>query len=99
MRLDRRGLTSGSIAVLVLQVLVYVGSEGLRWFHAALAPYLLGTLLAVFAVVYRYVVWLRRPPTALLNQRGWEAFRRPGRHRLTAPVVGDLHPAFGRGLD
>jgi hypothetical protein len=35
----------------------------------------LGTLLAVFAVVYRYVVWLRRPPTALLNQRGWEAFR------------------------
>jgi hypothetical protein len=39
----------------------------------------LGTLLAVFAVVYRYVVWLRRPPTALLNRRGWEAFRRSGR--------------------
>jgi hypothetical protein len=59
MRLDRRGLTSGSIAVLVPLVLVYVGSEGLRWFDAALAPYLLGTLLAVFAVVYRYVVSLR----------------------------------------
>ncbi|MFP4074034.1 MAG: MFS transporter, partial [Actinomycetota bacterium] len=79
MRLDRRGLTTGTVAVCILLVVVYVGSEGLRWFDAALAPYLLGTLLAVFAVVYRYVVWLRRPPTALLNKRGWEAFRRRGR--------------------
>lgn len=78
MRLDRRGLTTGAAAVLILLVVVYLGSEGLRWFDAALAPYLFGTLLAVFAVVYRYVVWLRRPPTALLNKRGWEAFRRPG---------------------
>jgi len=51
----------------------------LRWFDAALVGYLFGTLFAVFAVVYRYLVWLRRPPTARLNQRGWEAFRRPGR--------------------
>ena len=72
-------MTTGAIAVLLLLVVVYIGSEGLRWFDAALAPYLFGTLLAVFAVAYRYVVWLRRPPTALLNQRGWEAFRRPGR--------------------
>jgi hypothetical protein len=79
MRLDRRGVTTGTIAVLLLLVVVYIGSEGLRWFDAALAPYLFGTLLAVFAIAYRYVVWLRRPPTALLNQRGWEAFRRPGR--------------------
>jgi hypothetical protein len=79
MRLDRRGVTTGTTAVLLLLVVVYIGSEGLRWFDAALAPYLFGTLLAVFAVVYRYVVWLRRPPTALLNQRGWEAFRRSGR--------------------
>ncbi len=62
----------------MLLVLVYIGSEGLRWFDAALVPYLFGTLLAVFAVIYRYVVWLRRPPTALLNQRGWEAFRSKG---------------------
>jgi hypothetical protein len=39
-----------------LLVLVYIGSEGLRWFDAALAPYLFGTLLAVFATVYRYTV-------------------------------------------
>lgn len=79
MRLHRRGLASGTIAVLVLLVLVYIGSEGLRWFDAALAPYLFGTLLAAFAVVYRYVVWLERPPTAMLNKRGWEAFRKRGR--------------------
>ena len=79
MKLDRRGLTSGTVAVLILLVLVYIGSEGMRWFDAALAPYLFGTLLAAFAVVYRYVVWLRRPPTALLNRRGWEAFRQPGK--------------------
>ena len=78
-RLDRRGIASGSVAVVVLLILVYIGSEGLRWFDAALVPYLFGTLLAAFAVVYRYVVWLRRPPTALLNQRGWEAFRRSGK--------------------
>lgn len=69
----------GAIAVLALLVLVYVGSEGLRWFDAALAPYLFGTLLAVFATVYRYTVWLRRPPTARLNRRGWEALRASGK--------------------
>lgn len=79
MRLDRRGVTSGAVSVAVLLVLVYVGSEGMRWFDAALAPYLFGTVLALFAIVYRYVVWLHRPPTALLNKRGWEAFRREGK--------------------
>lgn len=88
--LDRRGVSSGTITVLALLVLVYVGSEGFRWFDAALAPYLFGTLLAVFATVYRYVVWLRRPPTALLNQRGWEAFRRRGRFARNLPALGGM---------
>ena len=77
--LDRRGIAAGSAAVAVLLAAVWIGSEGLRWFDAALAPYLFGTLLAVFATVYRYVVWLRRPPTALLNRRGWEALRSRGK--------------------
>ena len=74
-RLDGRGIGGGAIAVIALLALVYIGSEGLRWFDAALAPYLFGTLLAAFATVYRYTVWLRRPPTARLNRRGWEALR------------------------
>jgi uncharacterized membrane protein YfcA len=78
LRLDRKGVSLGVVAVVVLLVGVYLGSGTLRWFDAALAPYLFGTLLAVFAIVYRYVVWLRRPPTARLNQRGWEALKAAG---------------------
>ena len=59
--LDRKGVLTGAALVVVLLVLVYIGSEGLRWFDAALAGYLVGTLLAVFAVAYRYVVWIERP--------------------------------------
>lgn len=77
--LDRRGVVAGASLVAVLLVLVYVGSEGLRWFDAALAGYLMGTLLAVFAVAYRYVVWVDRPPTRALRARGWQAFWGGGR--------------------
>ncbi len=72
--LDRRGVVVGLTLVAVLLVLVYVGSGGLRWFDSALAGYLMGTLLATFAVAYRYVVWVDRPPTRRLRARGWEAF-------------------------
>lgn len=72
--LDRHGVVVGVAFVAVLLVLVYVGSESLRWFDAALAGYLVGTLLAVFAVAYRYVVWVERPPTRTLRARGWQAF-------------------------
>ena len=85
--LDRRGLVWGALAVAVALVLGALGSGGLRWFDAALAGYLLGTLFAIFATVYRYSVWLQRPPTARLNRRGWEAFRGGGVRNL-ARLVG-----------
>lgn len=90
LKLDRKGVGVGTAAVLVLLIGVYVGSGALRWFDAALAPYLFGTLLAVFATVYRYVVWLRRPPTARLNQRGWEALRRKGKLGSNLVALGGL---------
>ena len=74
--LDRRGVTWGVIAVAIALVLVVFGSAGLRWFDAALVGYLFGTLFAIFGVTYRYAVWLRRPPTAKLRQRGWQALLR-----------------------
>ena len=86
--IDRRGATWGTVAVLLTLALAIVGSGNLRWFDAALVGYLFGTLFAVFGIVYRYLVWLRRPPTAMLNRRGWESFRRPGRtgrNLLTLP--------------
>jgi nitrate reductase gamma subunit len=79
---DRGAAAWGVAAVAVALALVGLGSGGLRWFDAALAGYLLGTLFAVFGTVYRYRVWLRRPPTARLNRRGWEALRRSGARGL-----------------
>jgi hypothetical protein len=39
-------------------------------------------------VIYRYTVWLRRPPTAMLNRRGWDAFRqRKGRNLGALPSL------------
>ncbi len=76
--LDRGGVRWGLTAVAVALLLGILGSGGLRWFDAALVGYLFGVLFAIFGTVYRYRVWLRRPPTALLNRRGWEAVRRGG---------------------
>jgi hypothetical protein len=77
--IDRRAASWGGVAVVVALAIAVLGSGNLRWFDAALVGYLFGTLFAIFAVVYRYIVWLQRPPTARLNRRGWEAFRRRGR--------------------
>ncbi|HEX6421610.1 MAG TPA: hypothetical protein VFZ77_24110 [Acidimicrobiales bacterium] len=88
--IDRRAATWGVVAVLVALAIAVLGSGNLRWFDAALVGYLFGTLFAIFGVVYRYLVWLRRPPTALLNRRGWQAFRqrgRRGRNALALPAL------------
>lgn len=76
--IDRRAAAWGCVAVAIAVAVAILGSGNLRWFDAALAGYLFGSLFAIFGVVYRYLIWLRRPPTALLNRRGWQAFRQPG---------------------
>ncbi len=73
--LDRRAVARGTVAVAAVLALSYFGSDRLTWFDPALVGYLFGTVFAVFGVVYRYSVWLRRPPTAMLNRRGWDAFK------------------------
>lgn len=86
--LDRRGLAWGLVGVAVVLALTFVGSDGLVWFDAALVGYLFGTVFAVFGITYRYMVWLRRPPTAMLNRRGWDAFRaRKGRNLADLPAL------------
>jgi nitrate reductase gamma subunit len=72
----------------VVVAITFVGSDGLVWFDAALTGYLFGVVFAVFGVIYRYAVWVRRPPTALLNRRGWEAFRqRNARNAAALPSL------------
>jgi hypothetical protein len=90
--LDRRGLTWGLVGVALVIALTIVGSDRLVWFDAALTGYLFGVVFAVFGVAYRYTVWLRRPPTAMLNRRGWDAFReRKGRNLLALPSLVTTH--------
>ncbi|MGZ4692051.1 MAG: MFS transporter [Acidimicrobiales bacterium] len=84
-RLDRRGLGWGVAGVAALLALTILGSDELVWFDAALVGYLFGLIFATFAIIYRYSVWLRRPPTAMLSRRGWDAFR-AGRLRNAAAL-------------
>ena len=86
--LDRRGLIWGLIGVAMVVAITFIGSDQLVWFDAALVGYWFGTVFAVFGVIYRYAVWLRRPPTAMLNRRGWDAFRqRKVRNAAALPAL------------
>jgi hypothetical protein len=85
---DRRGVTWGLVGVAVTLAITFFGSSRLVWFDAALIGYLFGVVFMVFGVLYRYTVWLRRPPTAMLNRRGWDAFRqRAGRNLVALPSL------------
>lgn len=84
--LDRRAVAWGLVGVIVTVAITFIGSNRLVWFDAALIGYLYGIIFMVFGVIYRHQVWVRRPPTAMLNRRGREAFgRRLGRNAAAAP--------------
>jgi nitrate reductase gamma subunit len=85
--LDRRGVLWGLVGVAVTIAITFIGSDGLVWFDAALIGYLFGVIFMVFGVIYRYSVWVRRPPTRVLNRRGWDAFRE-GKARNLAALPG-----------
>src|SRR5262245_2538356 len=74
----------GLVGVAVVLAITFLGSDRLVWFDAALDGYLFGVVFMVFGVIYRYTVWLRRPPTAMLNRRGWDAFRQRKTDNLLA---------------
>lgn len=89
---DRAGVTWGLVAVAALVLVTFLGSSELAWFDPALVGYLFGLVFATFGVVYRYTVWLRRPPTAMLNRRGWDAFRSHRvRNLLALPSLAATH--------
>ena len=75
---DRRIATAwGILATVVLAALIVLGSRNLNHFDAALVGYTFATLFAAFAIVYRYAMWLRRPPTRMYWKRGWSVFLTP----------------------
>jgi len=60
-----------------LGVLIVAGSRNLDHFDAALVGYTFATLFATFGIVYRYAMWLQRPPTRMYWRRGWQVFGKP----------------------
>ena len=77
-RLDRQALALGLVGAAIVLLLSAAGSGWFQWFDTALAGYLFGIVFFVFGTIYRYTVWLRRPPTARLHSRGWEALWQRG---------------------
>lgn len=82
----------GLLATFILGLLVLFGSRRLVDFDAALVGYTFATLFATFGIVYRYSMWLQRPPTAMYWKRGWQLFFVPG---LVLANVGQLFYRFG----
>ena len=74
--LNLRAALLAGLATLLLVVSILVGSRNLGNFDAALIAYLFGCIFACFGVVYRYGVWLQRPPTWQYFSRGWRLFFR-----------------------
>ncbi len=73
----KRELPAALIALasaLVLIVLIYVGSRGLKDFDSALIGYAVATIFDTAAIVYRYTLWITRPPTWRYFKAGWSHF-------------------------
>ncbi|MEZ5042128.1 MAG: hypothetical protein R2828_19680 [Saprospiraceae bacterium] len=79
MKIDLKAFAAGFAAALLTAMLVLIGSRELQNFDPALIGYLFGTLFAVFGIVYRYTVWIQRPPTRLYLTRSLQfVFSRRG---------------------
>lgn len=72
-----RAAIGAFLATVLVAVLIVVGSRNLAHFDAALIAYTFACLFATFAIVYRYTMWVQRPPTAMYFRRGWRIFLRP----------------------
>lgn len=71
---QRTALLLAILTVGILLALIYAGSRGLRDFDSALVGYAVGTVLAAGALVYRYSLWVSRPPTWRYFRAGWRTF-------------------------
>ncbi len=84
----RKAIGWGLLFTLALGLLIVIGSRRLAHFDAALVAYTVSILFATFGIVYRYAMWLQRPPTLTYWRRGWQAFLNPrklGRNLLSWP--------------
>ncbi|MBZ5508760.1 MAG: MFS transporter [Acidobacteriia bacterium] len=83
-------IRAGSWATLLTGLLVaaiVVGSRNLENFDPALVAYTFAIIFATWGVVYHYNVWLRKPPTRIYWERGWQLFRQQGLLRSLTRVM------------
>jgi hypothetical protein len=62
-----------------LLVAIFVGSNALKHYDAALVPYTGACVFSAFGIGYRFAMWLRRPPTHKYWVQGWRIFFRPAK--------------------
>ena len=67
---DKKAIFNGVVASALLILAIYFGSGRLRNFDPALIAYTSATIFATFGIVYRYSIWLQKPPTRLYWRRG-----------------------------
>ena len=73
-RAERRAIVAGVASASLLAAAIYLGSDSLRTFDAALIGYATATVVLTFGVVYRYAMWIQQPPTRRYFVHGWRAF-------------------------
>jgi hypothetical protein len=77
-----------TVATALVAASIVLGSRRLADFDSALIGYSFACLFAVFGVVYRYSVWLSKPPTRRLWERGLQVFFSPRRWpRMNRPTL------------
>lgn len=77
---NTKALFIATVVSILTIVFVFYGSRKLQNFDAALITYLFGTVFAFFGIVYRYSVWLQRPPT-------WMYFKRSLQFLFTGKIL------------
>lgn len=85
--LNKRAFLTAFFIVICCAGLVFLGSRKLQNFDPALGIYLFSSLFALFGVVYRYSVWVQRPPTKKYLKRSLQlCFSFSSFHYLTKTI-------------
>ncbi|MBI4499280.1 MAG: MFS transporter [Chloroflexi bacterium] len=83
-------IVAAALAGALLVLLMYLGSRGFQDFDSALIGYAVASVFAFAALVYRYTLWITRPPTWRYFKGGWINFlswRNFRRYTLLVPVA------------
>ncbi len=68
---------AGTLGALLVLGGITMGSGQFSRFDTPLAAYAFATIIAAFAILYRYAMWVQRPPTWRYFKKSWKLFLRP----------------------